>query len=104
MSRDTSQSAIERELFEEIGLKIDLQNTRPHLTVNYDVGFDDIYLIECDVDISTLKLQYEEVQRIKWASIDEIYQKLDAGVFIPYHKSLIKLFFDMREHYGCHRI
>lgn len=101
---DTSQTAMERELFEEIGLKVDLHNVRPHLTVNFDVGFDDIYLIEKEVDISELKLQYEEVQRVKWASIDEIYQKLDEGTFIPYYKSLIKLLFDMRNRYGCHSV
>lgn len=101
---DISQTAIERELFEEIGLKIDLQNVRPHLTVNYDVGFDDIYLIEKDVDINELKLQYEEVQQIKWATIDEIYQMIDDGRFIPYYKSLIKTLFDMRKNYGCYPI
>ncbi len=99
---DTSQTAIEREVYEEIGLKLDLQNVRPHLTVNFDEGFDDIYLIEKEVDLNELKLQYEEVQQVKWASIDEIYQKLDEGVFIPYYKSLIKLLFDMRKQYGCY--
>lgn len=101
---DTSQTAIEREVFEEIGLKIDMQNIRPHLTVNFDRGFDDIYLIEKEVDINGLKLQYEEVQQVKWATIDEIYQKLDEGIFIPYYKSLIKLLFDMRKQCGCYPI
>ncbi|MDD4113591.1 MAG: NUDIX domain-containing protein, partial [Herbinix sp.] len=56
---DTSQTAIERELFEEIGLEIDLQSVRPHFSINFDVGFDDVYLIEKDLDIRNLKLQYE---------------------------------------------
>lgn len=99
---DTSQTAMERELLEEIGLKIDLQNVRPNMTMNFDFGFDDIYLIEEDIDISTLKLQYEEVQCVKWAFIDEIFEKLDNGTFIPYYKSLIQLFFDSRGKYGCH--
>lgn len=101
---DTSQTAIERELYEEIGLKLNLQNIRPHLTINFDVGFDDVYLIEKDIGISNLKLQYEEVQRVKWAEIDEIFKKIDSGVFIPYYKSLIRLFFDIRKQYGCHCI
>ena len=100
---DTSQTAIERELYEEIGLKIDLQSVRPQLTINFDVGFDDVYLIEKDVDISNMNLQYEEVQQVKWATIDEIFQKLDDGIFIPYYKSLIQLFFDSRKNYGCHQ-
>ena len=103
LSGDTSQTAIQREIYEEIGLKIDLQNVRPHLTINFDVGFDDVYLIEKEIDIDELKLQYEEVQQVKWASINEIYQKLDDGTFIPYYKSLIQLFFDIRKQYGCHR-
>lgn len=104
ISGETSQTAMERELFEEIGLQIDLQSVRPHLTVNFDNGFADIYLIEKEVDINKLKLQYEEVQRVKWAFTDEIYQMLDEGSFIPYYKSLIQLFFDMRKQYGMQRI
>lgn len=100
---DTSQTAIEREIFEEIGLEIDLQSVRPHLTINFDVGFDDVYLIEKDIDISNLKLQYEEVQQVKWATIDEIFQKIDDGTFIPYYKSLIQFFFDNRKKYGAHQ-
>lgn len=103
LSGETSQTAIERELFEEIGLKINLQNVQPHLTITFDVGFDDVYLIEKEVNINNLVLQYEEVQRVKWATLDEIFQKLDEGTFIPYYRSLIQLFFDMRKQYGCHQ-
>lgn len=101
---ETSQMAAERELFEEIGLKTDLQNVQPHLTINFDSGFDDVYLIERDIDVNDLVLQYEEVQQVKWATLDEILQKIDDGTFIPYYKSLIQLFFDMRNNYGCHQI
>lgn len=103
ISGETSQTAIEREIFEEIGLKIDLQNIQPHLTINFDTGFDDVYLIEREIDIKDIVLQYEEVQKVEWATLDEILQKIDNGIFIPYHKSLIQLFFDMRKNYGCHQ-
>lgn len=101
---ETSQIAVERELFEEIGLKMNFQNIQPHLTINFDVGFDDIYLIEKEIDINDLVLQYEEVQQVKWATEEEIFKKIDDGVFIPYHKSLIQLLFDMRKQYGCHQV
>lgn len=103
ISGETSQTAIEREIFEEIGLKIDLQNIQPHLTINFDTGFDDVYLIEREIDIKDIVLQYEEVQKVEWATLDEILQKIDNGIFIPYHKSLIQLFFDMRNNYGRHQ-
>ncbi len=100
---ETSQQAIQREISEEIGLEIELKQVRPHLTINFDVGFDDIYLIEHDVNIEQLQLQYEEVQQVKWASVETIIAMIDAGTFIPYHKSLIQLFFDSRKFYGCHK-
>ncbi len=100
---ESSQAAAERELFEEIGYKIDLSNMRPHLTVNFTEGFYDYYLVENEVDIVALELQFEEVQKVKWASKDEILEMIDSGEFIPYHKSLIELFFDIRKMFGAVR-
>ncbi|WP_079428253.1 NUDIX hydrolase [Clostridium oryzae] len=98
---DTSQTAAERELMEELGIKINLQNIRPHLTINFDNGFDDVYLVQKDIDIASLTLQYEEVQSARWASKEEIFSMIDSGEFIPYYQSLIQLFFDSRNQYGC---
>lgn len=100
---DTSRTAAEREVLEELGYRINLEHVRPSLTVNFDVGFDDIYLVEEDVDIDSLNLQYEEVQGVTWASKNEILAMIDSGKFIPYHKSFIALLFDMRTSMGAHR-
>lgn len=100
---DTSQSAAERELFEEIGLRADFNNIRPHITINFDDGFDDYYLIEREVDINELSLQYEEVQKVKWASREDIFSMMESGEFIPYYQSFMQLLFDNRKQYGCIR-
>lgn len=84
-------------------MKIDFQDVQPHLTINFNEGFDDVYLIEKKININDLVLQYEEVQDVKWAALEEINKMIDDGVFIPYYKSLIQLFFDMRKQYGCHQ-
>ncbi|MFA9558119.1 NUDIX domain-containing protein [Evansella sp. AB-rgal1] len=97
---DTSQQAAEREVLEEIGYIINLHGVRPSFTVNFEVGFDDYYLVVEDIDIGELTLQPEEVQQVKWASRDEIMRMIDEGIFIPYHKSLINLLFDMRKYMG----
>lgn len=102
ISGDTSQSAAEREVYEEIGYKISLDGIRPSLTINFDEGFDDMYLIKQDIDISKLSLQYEEVKKVKWASKEEILYMIDGEIFIPYHKSLIDLLFVMRHSKGSH--
>lgn len=100
---DTSQTAAEREVFEELGISVDLHGIRPHFTVYFDRGFDDVYLIERDVEVSELELQYEEVQAAKWATKEEILGMIERGEFIPYYPELISLFFEMRKSYGCHR-
>ena len=93
ISGDTSQMVAEREVFEELGLKINLQNERPHLTNHFVDGFTDVYILNLDVDLSKLKLQPEEVQNVKWATMEEIFTMLDEKTFIPYHKAWIELLF-----------
>lgn len=89
--------AAEREAAEELGLKIDFSGMRPALTVNFVHGFDDYFIVRADPDISSLKLQQEEVKDAKWAGLDEIISMIDDGSFIPYHKSLISLLFDLKD-------
>ena len=100
---ETSQQAAMREVKEELGLDIDLTNCRPSLTNHFEQGFDDIYLIHQEVDLSKLQLQYEEVQDVKWASQQEILELMREGQFIPYYESLINLFFEMRHSVGMIR-
>ena len=102
ISGDTSQSAAEREVYEEIGYKLSLDGIRPALTINFEDGFDDMYIIKKDIEISDLYLQYEEVKAVKWASKEEILKLIDEEIFIPYHKSLIELLFFMKDTKGTH--
>ena len=100
VSGDTSQTAAEREVCEEIGYNISLKNCRPVITIHFDHGFDDIYTVNEDIDLNKLVLQPEEVQAVKWATQDEIIQMIDENKFIPYHKGLIELLFKMRNQRG----
>lgn len=102
ISGDTSQSAAEREVYEEIWYKLSLDGIRLALTINFEDGFDDMYLIKKDIEISDLYLQYEEVKAVKWASKEEILKMIDEETFIPYHKSLIELLFFMKDTKGTH--
>ncbi|MGR9049799.1 NUDIX hydrolase [Halobacillus faecis] len=101
---ETSHQAAEREVSEEIGYPLHLRDRRPSLTVNFEYGFDDYYLIETDVDISALPLPTEEVNQVKWASKDDIIRMISEGLFIPYHESLIELLFDLRKNMGAHNL
>lgn len=99
---DTSRSAAERETYEELGLRIDLSDERPSLTIHWEHGFDDIYLLTRPVDISGLTLQPEEVCEARWARREEILAMIDDGRFIPYDRSLIDLLFSRRDRRSAH--
>ncbi len=95
LSGETSRQAAQRETAEEIGIAYDFADERPFLTVSFDCGFDDYYIIHPkDIDPASLVLQESEVQAVRWASCDEICSMIDCEEFIPYRKNLIKLLFD----------
>ena len=94
---ETSAQAVLRELQEELGIIWDLQGEPPALTVSFDHGFDDIYLLRGEVDVSTLRLQAEEVADARWANREEVFAMLADGRFVPYHEGLIDLLFAMRK-------
>ena len=104
VSGETSQQAAERELFEEIGYRHNFSGVMPQLSLYYEHGFYDTFLavIEEEIDVDSLQLQYEEVQRVKWATKAEIIRMIKAGEFIDYHEELIDLLFAMRNKYGAH--
>ncbi len=97
---ETSQQAAEREVAEEIGLKIDLSNNRPNFTINFARGFDDYYLLEQEVDLASLHLQEEEVQAVRWVSKDEVLAMQAQGTMIPYW--FLDKLFEIRNMQGAH--
>ena len=99
---ESSREAAEREVAEELGLKISLEGVRPAITISFKEGFDDNYVMIRDVKDEEITLQPEEVQAYKWADEAEILQMIEDGVFIPYHKGKIELLFFLRNHMGSH--
>lgn len=100
---ETSRQAIERELFEELGIKHDFSHERAYMTINFDNGFDDFYLIEKDVKLKDAKFVDHEVQNVKWATKDEILQKIEDKQFIGYYPSFVEALFEMRAKRGVHK-
>ena len=97
---ETSRQGAEREVREELGVSLDLSGLRPSVTVNFDGGFDDFYILTRDLSLEDLTLQEEEVQAVRWASLEEILDMLSRGTFIPYPESFLRFLFDMRTQFG----
>lgn len=100
LAGEESWQAAERETFEELGIRLQLKEIRPHFTINYERGFDDFYTVEIkDTDLSSLTLQGSEVAEVKWASLDEVRQMLQGGTFVPYFPGLIELLWQVKDNY-----
>jgi len=102
VSGESSRTAAERETAEELGLPVDLSGIRPTMTIHWEHGFDDYYILTQPVDLQSLRLQFEEVKAVRWATRKEILQMIDDGQFIPYEKSLIELLFFRKDHRSAH--
>ncbi len=100
---EDSNTSAEREVFEELGYKLDLSEERPYLTIDFENGFNDFFIVKRDIDINSLTLQEGEVKDAKWASREDILKMLDKGKFVPYYSSFINLIFDIKESRGIHR-
>ena len=103
ISGETSSQGVKREIKEELGLSFDIEGILPQLSINYNGGFEDYYLIEEDVELSDVVIQEEEVQEVAWMSLDEIYELIEKDIFIPYHAHLIGLLFEMKTTYGSYK-
>ena len=105
---ESSRAGAEREVFEELGIRLDLTGVRPSFTFNFRHGFDDVYLLRADdnagnnagadlppVDLATLAVPNAEVAEAASATREEIHELNQRGKFIPYRASAIDFVFDM---------
>jgi len=93
---ESAVDAAVRETFEELGLRItanDLQfvtTLRESCVLNentyYDNEFHDLFLVRRDVDITSLKLDPEEVAEVKW--VDDL---LPDDSFVPHAAEYVLL-------------
>ncbi len=97
LAGEDTQTAASRELFEEMGIRMDFTGIRPALTWNLRNIFEDIYIANTDVDLSSLVLQEGEVDDARWASCEEILDMIKGGGFVDCPPGLIQLLFEMNE-------
>lgn len=100
---EESWQAAQRETWEEVGIVLDLQKERPAFTLSFEHGFDDFYVLEKEVAVEDLSLQYEEVQAAKWADLEEILALIREEQFVPYSSDFIRWLFDCRNCDGFFR-
>ncbi len=97
---ETSSQSAERELFEELSIKADIEGHLPHITMYFNEGFDDVYVLTKDIELSSLVLQPDEVRAARWADMDTVFGMIDTGEFISYPDTYIRLLFALQNRNG----
>ena len=100
LAGENSQEAAMRETWEELGIHIDLNGVRPRYTIHFEHGFDDIYVVNCNLDMKDIHMQSEEVQNVCWASKEKVLKMIRDKEFIPFYPSFIEYLFESRKDYG----
>ena len=80
-SGQTFKEAIIEEVKEELGLDIGREKFELVYTEKFDFAFMDVYYLEKNINIEDIKVQEEEVEFVKWLSIDEIKDLINKGEF-----------------------
>lgn len=81
---ETPIVAAKREVQEELGIKIDIEDLELVYQYRKDQHFVDVFYIEVDIKSNELKLQKSEVENIKFAFNTEIQNMVKKGEFYKY--------------------
>lgn len=82
---ESSLDGIVTEIKEELGIVVDRNKLELFKTIKTEDDFVDLYYLNMDIDINNIVVQEEEVEEVKWASVEEIREMINKDVFLPPH-------------------
>ncbi len=90
VSGETSKQGIIAEIKEELGLDLTNKEIILFKTLKTEDDFVDLYYLKANIDINDIAMQKEEVEDVKWASIEEIKKLINSGEFSDSHTEFFK--------------
>lgn len=91
VSGETSKQGIVTEIKEELGVNVTEKNIILFKTLKTEDDFVDLYYLKENIDIDKIKIQKEEVEDVKWATIDEIQNMIKNNIFSESHTEFFEL-------------
>lgn len=79
---ETSLQTIDREVFEELGIRLNMQNLKFIKCFKTGEVWIDTYFTRQNIDLKDITMQEAEVCEVKWASFDEVEEIFRKGKFI----------------------
>jgi len=77
----TPDDTITKEIKEELGIDVSIDELELFYTQKRGYSFQDAYYLKKDIDINELILQEDEVEYVKWLSVDEINKLIENNEF-----------------------
>ena len=87
---ETSKAGIRTEVLEELGIDIPENEFEFVTTIAKEIGFVDVYYVKKDIDINEVVVQEAEVEKVKWATMEEIETMINNGQFQKTHSLAYK--------------
>ena len=82
---ETPLSSIKREVEEELGINVDNEDIKELGFINYDMPLRYIFYLNKDINLDDVKLQIEEVEYVKYMTIEEIRQIIKENQITKSH-------------------
>ena len=89
---ESAEKGAIREIKEEIGIDIEIQELKLIYKTNIDGNLYNLYYLEKDIELHDLKLQKEEVENVYWYTIDEINKLIQKQEFYLKQIEALKIF------------
>lgn len=87
---ETPISSIRREVEEELGINVDHDEIIELGFLNYDMPLRYMFYLKKDVDIKNVTVQTEEVEYVKYMSVEEINNLIETNQITKSHGILFK--------------
>ena len=85
---ETPLESIKREVLEELGTNIDNDEVEEYGFILYDMPLRYLFYTKKNIDIDNINLQDEEVESVKYMSIDEINNLIENNQMLKSHSIL----------------
>lgn len=94
VSGESSKQGIITEIKEELGIDVKSKNIQLFKTIKTEDDFVDLYYLKENVNIKNVLVQQEEVEKVKWASIEEIKDMIQNSEFSESHTEFFMMCLD----------
>ena len=82
---ETPLSSIRREVEEELGINVDNEKIEEYGFLSYDMPLRYLFYLKKNIDINEVVVQKEEVDYVKYMSIDEINKLINNNEMLESH-------------------